>query len=68
MSNMITTCKDCQDRAIGCHSVCERYIKQKAEHDLDAERIRNLKIQDYEFKKLAGDHRYKRVKRKRRKI
>lgn len=64
---MITTCKDCADRTIGCHSTCEKYLAQKAEHDLDAERIRNLKIQDYEFKKLAGDHRYKQIKRKRRK-
>ncbi len=62
---MIQCCKDCPDRNIGCHSTCEQYLAQKAEHDLDAERIRNIKIQDYEFKKLAGDHRYKRVKRKR---
>ena len=64
---MITTCKDCPDRTIGCHSTCGKYLAQKAEHDLETERIRNLKIQDYEFKKLAGDHRYKQLNRKRRK-
>ena len=22
---MISPCKDCQDRKVGCHSVCEKY-------------------------------------------
>lgn len=36
---MITTsdfpCKDCKDRAVGCHSICQKYIaaKEKAEQE-----------------------------------
>lgn len=25
----ITVCKDCEDREIGCHGKCERYIKER---------------------------------------
>ena len=27
------TCKDCPDREVGCHSVCEKYKREKAEHE-----------------------------------
>lgn len=30
---MIYCCKDCTKRCVGCHSVCEDYIAQKAKHD-----------------------------------
>lgn len=26
-------CIDCQDREVGCHSTCERYIKAKADYE-----------------------------------
>ena len=26
------TCKNCPDRKVGCHSVCEKHIKEQAEH------------------------------------
>lgn len=29
---MEAPCKDCQDRCIGCHAVCGRYIKFDAEN------------------------------------
>jgi len=28
-SYKITCCKDCEERYIGCHSKCEKYIKEK---------------------------------------
>ena len=31
MANKLPPCKGCEDRVIGCHSVCERYITWKAE-------------------------------------
>lgn len=31
---MIQTCKDCTERAFGCHSKCERYLKAKARQQL----------------------------------
>lgn len=27
------TCKDCSTRKIGCHSTCEKYQREKTEHD-----------------------------------
>jgi len=29
MFSTISCCKDCKERHLGCHSKCERYIKQK---------------------------------------
>jgi hypothetical protein len=26
---MIKCCKDCEDRYFGCHSECDRYLKEK---------------------------------------
>lgn len=40
---MIQTCKNCEDRTVGCHSTCERYIKAKAEHDAIREAEYELK-------------------------
>ena len=41
---IIKCCKDCNDREIGCHGKCERYIKEKEENDKyrEAERKRNM--------------------------
>jgi hypothetical protein len=38
----IYSCKGCEKRYIGCHSVCEDYLAQKAAHDAmrEAERKR----------------------------
>lgn len=30
---LITSCKDCAERRVGCHSECERYLKQKSESE-----------------------------------
>lgn len=29
----IYSCKDCTERKLGCHATCEKYIKDKMEHD-----------------------------------
>lgn len=39
-------CKDCKDRAVGCHSSCERYITAKAAYIEDKERAKQLKEAD----------------------
>ena len=36
------TCQDCEERAVGCHSTCQRYLKAKMKHDLV-----NKKLQAY---------------------
>ena len=30
---LIKCCYKCTDRVVGCHSTCEKYISEKAEHD-----------------------------------
>ena len=35
---MITCCKDCQKRQVGCHSNCEDYVAQRAEMTDENER------------------------------
>lgn len=42
---MISPCKDCEDRTVGCHGSCERYKRYTEEQ----ERIRDLMHQDLEF-------------------
>lgn len=43
----ITVCKDCKDRESGCHSRCERYLKERAEQlELD-KNDRSTKEQKY---------------------
>lgn len=37
---IIPPCKDCPDRKVGCHSVCEKYI----EWQKDNERTRSIKF------------------------
>ena len=38
------SCKDCADRHPGCHGHCERYLKEKAEHD-ELNRKRQLSLE-----------------------
>lgn len=33
--SVITPCKNCEDRHMGCHSECERYAKYKQECELE---------------------------------
>lgn len=32
-SRNITSCYGCTDRQVGCHSTCERYLKDRKEQD-----------------------------------
>ena len=29
----ITTCKDCLDRSVGCHGICQKYLGARAENE-----------------------------------
>lgn len=42
-------CKDCEDRAVGCHGSCEKYITVKAAHIEEKSRLRELKEPDRIF-------------------
>jgi len=37
-------CKDCKDRAVGCHSACKKYLDFKKTADETKEKIRKDKL------------------------
>ena len=39
---MVTCCKDCQERAINCHSTCEKYRKEVEQNRIDKEQKRKF--------------------------
>ena len=39
---MILCCKDCQERAINCHSTCEKYRKEVEQNRIDKEQKRKF--------------------------
>ena len=46
MANLPFTCKGCVDRYPGCHAECEKYNREKAEH----ERLKKLERIEHERK------------------
>jgi hypothetical protein len=45
-------CFKCQDRAPGCHSTCEKYLKYKADREVEVlreRRGRNLPYYEYKM-------------------
>lgn len=48
MANKLPPCKGCEDRVIGCHSVCERYITWKAERDEIKKELTKIAMQEQE--------------------
>ena len=62
-------CKDCTSRSVGCHSVCEKYLKFKREHDREREEAyetkQNVKIiDDYQIKSKENTIRRQRKRRR----
>lgn len=49
MSIFVHTCKDCQDRHVGCHSTCERYINAKRTYEEEKIRINKIKGKEYVY-------------------
>ena len=47
---MSTPCKDCQDRVLGCHSTCEKYIEfSKNNNKLYEERLIEQRLKSFVF-------------------
>lgn len=38
---MISVCRNCLDREIGCHGYCQKYLSEKAVNDKAREKKRN---------------------------
>lgn len=65
---MNAPCKDCKDRAPGCHSRCEKYIAftEEVKRRREAERAdaelfasnpnRQARVRHYQIQKLRGNH------------
>lgn len=53
---MTKICLNCQERHIGCHSSCEKYINAKAAHDAKLNEKNKKKYQEnqyYDYKNNA---------------
>ena len=49
-----SSCIDCTDRKVGCHSTCQKYLEDKAKNDAERDRIFRIKeaekdVREYEF-------------------
>lgn len=54
--NIKTPCRDCKDRVVGCHSVCDRYMEWKKEVEaynakVYAEKKANAAPEEFIFRK-----------------
>ena len=46
MTRLIPPCKDCPDRAVGCHSICEKYITYDKANKKLKEQMKKIAIQE----------------------
>lgn len=47
---MIRCCtQTCPDRNSTCHTTCSKYLKEKAEHEADMERVRKIKNAKFDY-------------------
>lgn len=52
-------CKNCPDRAVGCHSTCEKYLAAQREHTKQRAEMFKIKsaqdsLDEYRFRVIAG--------------
>ena len=68
--NVVNPCLDCEDRAVGCHSTCEKYISWKVQEDKRKEVIaknKNHDVDEYRYEMLTGIYRtYEKKRRQKR--
>ena len=49
----VTCCYKCEERTVGCHGTCERYLNQVKEHQEESERIRKAKAENRQLESYA---------------
>lgn len=64
--SVFLVCKDCQDRKVGCHGSCEKYLAVKKDHDEKRIKAYELRRQDREIGDMRCETHEKIKKRKRR--
>ena len=45
MQRKVTCCHDCQEREVGCHSTCKKYIEENEQYLKEREKIKTEKKQ-----------------------
>ena len=50
---MSTPCRDCEERTVGCHAVCEKYIAWRKAIDDRREAERPGVLQDYDRERIS---------------
>lgn len=61
---MITVCKGCTDRFIGCHGTCTKYIEQKKIHVAQLEEIKREHMKEAEYRSFNCHSRLESIRRK----
>lgn len=46
MQRKVTCCHDCQEREVGCHSTCKKYIEENEQYLKERDRIKNEKYKE----------------------
>lgn len=57
----ITCCRDCPDRHMGCHSICEKYIAERSAHKKTGENV----LRDYNAAKSKNIFHKKNISKRR---
>lgn len=59
MTRLIAPCKDCEERQIGCHSTCEKYLQYRALKDKqNKDRVKQA-FQDWEQNEIERERKRK---------
>lgn len=60
----ITSCHNCQDRVVGCHSICERYLNQVKANAEQKKRLEDAMRVDAEFKSIRAKQKTRTIRKK----
>lgn len=60
---MITCCMDCERRGADCHSKCDEYLRQRAEHEAETAALRDIREQQGVMYRYTRDAKRRTVRR-----
>ena len=60
----IQCCYNCQNRAVGCHGTCQKYIEERKEYDAKRLEIRKSKAAESDYDDYIAKGNVKRLRRK----
>lgn len=59
----ITVCKNCEERTIGCHSNCEKYLAEKATEQQAIDDYKDRNRGNYQLKQIYSERKVKKMRR-----